>query len=276
MDRFSDRQRMVAQYILTDYDDAAFFTAAKLAEASNVSEATVIRFANRMGYSRYSDMQKDLRLAMRDKLNQMDRFRRSGEQKGHSSMMQRVIRFMRSDMRNIEQTLMSLQEGELAKAVHWIATARKVFVVGSHSEYGIACYFASTLCWIRDQVYLVDEQHSPVFDAMADAGEQDVMVALSFPPYPLATVHYLQAVIRRGARGVAITDSPLSPLAKRAHCCLFSRDEKLSFADNSAPTISLLSVILDLVSGQNFEASSERLRNKQKFWEEIGFYHQEE
>ena len=51
-DRLSIQQKRVAQYILQDCGEAAFMTAAKLAEASGVSEATVIRFANRMGYGR--------------------------------------------------------------------------------------------------------------------------------------------------------------------------------------------------------------------------------
>ncbi len=275
MDRLSDRQRMVAQYILAESEEAAFLTAAKLAEASDVSEATVIRFAGHMGYGRYSDLQKDLRAVMRGKLSQADRFRRTGDLKSHSSVMQTVIRSMRADIRSIEQTLVSLHEGELAAAVSWIATARRVYVVGTHSEYGIACYFASTLCWIRDQVHLLDETHHPSFDAMAEIGEEDVMVALSFPPYPAATVRFLEAAVKRGARSLAITDSPLSPLAKRAKCSLYPHDEKLFFADNSAPTVSLLSVILALVSSQDFEGSSARLRSKQKYWEEIGFYHQE-
>ncbi len=275
MDRLSDRQRMVAQYLLTEYEEAAFLTAAKLAENSEVSEATVIRFANHMGYSRYSDMQKELRDVMRGKLSQMDRFRRTGDLKHHSTMMQTVIRSMRTDIQSIEQTLVSLHEGELERIVGWIANSRRVYVVGTHSEYGIACYFASTLCWIRDNVFLVDATHNPSFDAMADIGEEDVIVTLSFPPYPAATVRCLEAAVRRGAHSAAITDSPLSPLAKRAECSLYAHDNKLFYADNSAPTVSLLSVLLALVSSQDFEGSSARLRNKQKYWEEIGFYHQE-
>ena len=273
--RLSERQRMVAQYVLLEYEEAAFLTASKLAENCDVSEATVIRFANHMGYARYSQLQHDLRTEMRGKLSQMDRFRRSGDLKNHSSMMQTVIRSMRTDIRSIEQTLLALDEGALQRAVNWFATARRVYVVGAHSEYGVACYFASTLCWIRDQVYLMDENHNPVFDALAEAEPGDVILALSFPPYPRATVQCLEAAIRRGANSVAITDSPLSPLAKRAACCLYAHDEKLFFADNSAPTISLLSTILALVSSQDFEGSSARLRSKQKYWEEIGFYHQE-
>ena len=275
LDQLSERQQMVAKYILAEYEQAAFFTAARLAEASNVSEATVVRFANRMGYSRYSQLQEDLRDAVRGKLSQMDRLRRTGDLKSHSTMMQTVIRSMQTDIRSIEQTLVNLQEGELREIVGRIARARRVYVAGTHSEYGIACYFASTLCWIRDQVYLLDESHNPTFDAVADGSREDVIVALSFPPYPAATVRLLEAAVNRGVWGVAITDSPQSPIAKRSRYSLFPRDEKLFFADNSAPTVSLLSVILALVSSQDYQGSSARLRNQQRYWEEMGFYHQE-
>lgn len=276
LNKLSSRQRMVAQYILQNTESVDSFTAAQLAEACSVSEATVIRFANHMGYGRYSDMKRDLQDAVRGTLSQMDRFRRTGDLKTYSSMMQTVIRSMRSDIQSIERTLLSVHEQELSRIVEWIATSRRVYVIGTHSEYGIACYFASTLGWIRDRVYLLDATHAPSFDMVADAGPEDVILAMSFPPYPAATVRTLEAVIRRGAHSVAITDSPLSPLAKRAQHSLYAHDEKLFFADNSAPTVSLLSVLLALVSNYDFKGSSAYLRNRQKYWEEIKFYHQEE
>ena len=141
----------------------------------------------------------------------MERFHRTGDLRHHSSIMRTAIRSMRADMHNIEQTLVSLSEHDLTAVVELLATAGRVYVVGSHSEYGIACYFASTLCWIRDRVYLIDETHSPSFDAMSCAGEGDVIVALSFPPYPVQTVRILETAVRRGVQSVAVTDSPLSP-----------------------------------------------------------------
>ena len=250
-DRLSIQQKRVAQYILQDCGEAAFMTAAKLAEASGVSEATVIRFANRMGYGRYSQLQEELRMVVRTRLSQTERLHRTGDLRHHSSIMRTAIRSMRTDMHNIEQTLLALAEDSLREVVELLATARRVFVIGTHSEYGIACYFSSTLCWIRDQVYL------------------------SFPPYPGPTVRVLETAARRGVQSIAITDSPLSPLARRAGHCLYARDEKLFFADNSAPTVSLLSVILALVGSYDYERSSACLKDKQKYWEELGFYHQE-
>ena len=272
MSTLTDSQKRVAQYILSDPEAAASLTAAKLAEASQVSEATVIRFANYMGFIRYSMLRKELKMLLQGTMSQMERLSRGNKQNCQSNMMQQVTHSMRTDIRSIEKTLAGLKEEDLARAVEWLTTARRVYVAGSHSEYGIACYFASTLGWIRDNVCLLDQTHLPTFDSPAQADESDLIVAMSFPPYPAATVRYLQAVRARGGKAIAITDSPLSPLARQADCSFYACDEKLSFADNSAPTVSLLSALLALVSNENPVESSAKLAEKQKYWEELDFY----
>ena len=50
---FSKRQKLIADYILNNYDKAAFLTAAKLGNAVGVSESTVVRFATELGYKGY-------------------------------------------------------------------------------------------------------------------------------------------------------------------------------------------------------------------------------
>ena len=46
---FSKGQRTIAQFILKNYDKAAFMTAARLGEVTGVSESTVVRFAADLG-----------------------------------------------------------------------------------------------------------------------------------------------------------------------------------------------------------------------------------
>mgnify|MGYP001754778070 FL=1 len=50
MPTFSKGQKRIADYILQNYDKAAFMTASKLGKLSGVSESTVVRFASELGY----------------------------------------------------------------------------------------------------------------------------------------------------------------------------------------------------------------------------------
>ena len=47
MDGFSKGQKRIADYILNNYDKAAFMTAAKLGQTAQVSESTVIPLCRR-------------------------------------------------------------------------------------------------------------------------------------------------------------------------------------------------------------------------------------
>ena len=48
-DSYSKGQKKIAQFILDQYDKAAFMTASKLGQEVGVSESTVVRFANALG-----------------------------------------------------------------------------------------------------------------------------------------------------------------------------------------------------------------------------------
>ena len=51
--KFSKGQKKIANYILKNYEKAAFMTAASLSENTGVSCSTVVRFAVELGYDGY-------------------------------------------------------------------------------------------------------------------------------------------------------------------------------------------------------------------------------
>ena len=73
MSKFSKGQKLIAKYILSAYDKAAFMTASKLGGVVQVSESTVVRFAVGLGYDGYPEMQKALQELIRGKLTSIQR-----------------------------------------------------------------------------------------------------------------------------------------------------------------------------------------------------------
>ena len=71
--RMSKGQKLLANYIIDNYDKAVFLTAAKLGEIIGVSESTVVRFATFIGYSGYPEFQQALEAMVRAKLNTTSR-----------------------------------------------------------------------------------------------------------------------------------------------------------------------------------------------------------
>ena len=50
MPTFSKSQKLISNYILENYDKAAYMTAAKLGREVGVSESTVVRFVMEFGF----------------------------------------------------------------------------------------------------------------------------------------------------------------------------------------------------------------------------------
>ena len=68
MPEFSKGQKLIANYILQHYERAAYMTALKLGNTVNVSESTVVRFANRLGYEGYPQLQRSLQSHIKNRL----------------------------------------------------------------------------------------------------------------------------------------------------------------------------------------------------------------
>ena len=71
--KMSKGQKLIADYILKEYDKAAFMTAATLSKLVGVSESTVVRFAYALGYDGYPKLQKNLQEVIQTKLTTAQR-----------------------------------------------------------------------------------------------------------------------------------------------------------------------------------------------------------
>ena len=58
MPEFSKGQKLIARYLIEQYDKAAYMTAARLGALVGVSESTVVRFAIELGFDGYPELQK--------------------------------------------------------------------------------------------------------------------------------------------------------------------------------------------------------------------------
>ena len=69
-DHLSRSYRRVADYIMSNYYDVSFMTAAQLAFAVGVDTTTVVRFSQRLGYNGYPELLNDIRDQVRQKSTQ--------------------------------------------------------------------------------------------------------------------------------------------------------------------------------------------------------------
>lgn len=268
--RFSKGQRLIADYIVTHYDKAAFMTAAKLGKAVGVSESTVVRFAMELGYDGYPELQRELKEMIRNKLTSVQRIEISNQQIGMDNVLNKVLEM---DADRIRKTLEATSKEDFNAAADAIVKARNIYIIGAKSAAVLARFLAYYFNLIFINVKLVHTTSaSEMFEQILRIDENDVLIGISFPRYLTSTVKAFRYAKDNGATVVAITDSEKSPLTQEADHFLLARSDMASFVDSLVAPLSLINALIVAVGLKRQQDISETFSKLEGIWDEYGIY----
>ncbi len=270
MPAFSKGQKRISNYILANYDKAAYMTAAKLGAIVQVSESTVVRFAIEMGFSGYPEFQHSLQELVRTRLTSFQRMAVTNDLIGDGDLLSKVLI---SDMEKIRRTLEEIDRDAFSAAVDSIVRARHIYIMGVRSSASLAGFLNYNLRMIFDEVKFVQTTSgSEVFEQMMSIGEGDVMIAISFPRYSKRIIHAVDFAKNAGADVIALTDSAASPIAASADQLLVAKSDMVSFVDSLAAPLSIINAMVVAVSMKKQEELTVRLHQLERIWDEYDVY----
>ena len=271
---FSKRQKLIADYILKNYDKAAFLTAAKLGNAVGVSESTVVRFATELGYKGYPGFQKALEELVRTKLNSIQRMEVTYGRITQSEILESVLN---SDIDKIKQTLSNIDQKAFEMAVDTILNARKIYIIGIRSCSPLAEFLSFYLNLICDNVNLVRTNgSSEIFEQLIRVSEHDVVIGISFPRYSMRTLKALEFASNRKAKVITLTDSTHSPINLYSSCNLIARSDMASIVDSLVAPLSVINALVVALCMKKQEDVIATLETLEKIWDEYQVYSSDE
>ena len=269
-DGFSKGQKSIAQYILEHYEKAAFMTAAQLGKLVAVSESTVVRFADELGYAGYPDLRRALRELVHTNLTSFQRVEVSDTIIGDREVLEQVLL---ADAEKIRQTLDSIDRTAFNKAVDHIVNAKRVYIIGVRSSATLAGFLHYNLRVAFDNLTLVETSSgNEVFEQIVRIGAGDVLVAISFPRYSKRVIKAVEFAKRNGADVVALTDRPTSPIAKSADQLLTANSDMASFVDSLVAPLSIVNAIVAAVTRKKKDEFTEQLKKLEEIWDEYDVY----
>ena len=267
--RLSKGQKLIAEYILKNYDKAAFMTAAKLGISVGVSESTVVRFANELGFSGYPKLQKALQELIKNKLTTVQRLELSNDFASHGAALKGVLK---ADMENIRATLEKINPYTFEDVLNSIFEAKNIYIIGLRSSTALAEFLGFYLNIILQNVRIVSYGISDIFEQMINIGEGDLVIGIGFPRYATKTIDVLDFSKARGAKVVAITDSLLSPLAAKADSTLIAQSNMASFVDSLVAPLSVINALIIAVGMREKENIADIFANLENIWQEYNVY----
>ncbi len=236
----SPAHRKVAEFVLAHPFRAATMNIDELAAAAEVSVATANRFARALGFAGYPQFRAELLRVFESSFAPVEKLR--AELDRSASHAQVIAESLELAATNVQCTLQRLAPEVCERAVELILTARKVLVVGFGISAVHARFVAETLEPYCTMVQEITGFGGPerCMRKVMHLGCEDLVIGITLPRYSRQTVDFLRQAQERGARLLALTDAPSSPITPLADAALFAVAEHRVLHGSSAALIALI------------------------------------
>ncbi len=268
--KLSKSHKKIADFILNNYQKAAFFTAAKLGEVTDISESTVVRFATYMGFEGYPEFQEALQENIKGKLTTLQRMEVSSLKMVNEDILTKVLS---DDRAAIKETLSMVSSEKFYSAAEKINNAEKIYILGVRSSAPLANFMYFYFKMVYENVVLIDgAAASEIFEDIFKITKNDVCIAISFPRYSRQVVNTLKYVKDKGAEIIAITDGESSPIAPYSNYVLTAKTSMTSFTDSLVAPLSLINALVVASSAKKREQTLSTFAELENVWKKYGVY----
>lgn len=210
--------RKVAEFILRDPLQAATMNIHELGTGTRTSTAAVNRLAKALGFSGFIGLRAAMLLNLREWVA-VDADKREPIV-GEFSLEQHI----RQAKHNLDAVIDSNPAAVFDAVVDALDSAKRLYIVGFGNSFHLAGLLACSLLPLGFNGVVISTDGSIDITAhrIAPITADDVLVALSLPSYTRETVHLARYARSNGARVVALTDGPASPLVALADHSLYA------------------------------------------------------
>jgi len=261
-DRLTPTERRIASAVLADPTLLAFGTVSDLADRAETSRPSIVRFANKLGFEGYTDLQSRIREQLTRQLSSPSH--RIRHQDGSVAPIRSAIEDA------IQHTFEALDPERLESLATPIATARNVWVLSGETSMAGAYALHSGLAMIRPDVHLVQEHRTGRDLTSAAAG--DTAVVFDFTRYRRNSITAARALAGLGVTIVAITDGPLSPLAALTTTWCELKIPPVGPFDSSVPAVTAAELLVAAVVTQLGDQARERIDRLEALWQATGTF----
>ena len=251
-DSLPGQLKIVAQFLIDKPNDAALMTIASLSQATGVQPSAFIRFSKAVGCRGFSDIQAILRANLSQRqVSYAERVTRSHRAGDDSAPLERFTQAAIQSLRTLANTT---PQRKIDAGVELLRSARQIHVVGHRRSWPVASYFAYMMAGFGAATHLFSPA-GPLAEADASTVRPgDILVAVSFPRYSDETAQAVEAATLNRVPVVAITNSPVAPIARQAEL-VFEADQDEATGFRSLASAIALAQILAVSYG---EAIAER------------------
>lgn len=215
----SPAEKRLADVLLQYQMDLPSYTAGELADKAEVSKATAARLIRTLGYETYPDAKRQIRA------DQHWGSPRGGLADPDQAPSEKVslAQTVQMDIDNIRTTAEGLSEKTLEEVSAAIVAARRVWIMGLRSGYGLAHQAAHYMTLMKNDVQVLPAGGASYSHEIASIAKGDVLLVIAFRRRPRLLPTIIKEARAAGAITVLITDLSAAASAKASNHVLRCR-----------------------------------------------------
>jgi DNA-binding MurR/RpiR family transcriptional regulator len=251
-------ERRIAEAVLAEPTLLAFGTVSDLAGRVGTSRPSIVRFATKLGFEGYTQLQQHIRRNLSHRLSRpSERIRSDGEM----TLPAKVA------ISNAISSVFAVVESDrMAALVDPVVRAENVWVLSGETSQAGAHTLCSGLSMVRPGVRSLEE-HAFGTD-LSDAGPGDAAVVFDFFRYRRQVATAARIFANAGVTVVAITDSPLSPLVELADIWCQIEIPAIGPFDSSVPVVAMCELLVAGVAKALHDDATDRIDRIEALWKD--------
>ncbi len=265
----SPELQRAAEFSLQNANQLVVQSMRAFATEAGVKPATLLRLAQRLGYNGWRELKSafidDLGLGNDTYVSKAEKLIAKGTQ---PALYEEVFL---AHQANLAFTQAENQHA-MQQAVTLLDEAKQVYICGFRASFPIAWSLFYVYRLFNRQVSLIDGLASNIEVFTREINAEDCLLLTSFSPYSRESLDVLNAARQAGARIIAITDSPVSPLAQAADCTLLFSLSSPSFFPSIVSGMGVAECLLAMLVARHGREAVNKIESAERYLQRSGAY----
>ena len=256
---FPAAQRLVAAYVVENYNQIPFLSITTLAKNIGVSDNTVIKFCNQLGFQKFTEFKRVFSDYAHSELVMFNKLSETGEGDIENSFFAQGLE---EDSAAIHATLTNpVNQQNLPEMLSMLDKAKNIYITGGRGSAIMAALFANMLRYLGYKVHDISTGVGDYLDRLSMVEKDDLVIVISFPRYTAQIVNAAKYLHEQGVPIVLITDTGLSPALPYANLSFHCSYDSNYYFPTFSGCLSLIGVICRAASATRKKEAAQHIRH---------------
>ena len=255
-ERLSRSYRRVADFILSNYYEVSFMTAAQLAVVVDVDTTTVVRFSQRIGYNGYPELLADIRSQVRAEIYATYEPATLTPDDPAATFNERI----ECERENLSQILVQSPPEHIGAIAEMLSTANKILLIAEGYADAVAVMVADQLQHRGLRAAAVAQDLVKRAATLIALEPGTVVVGISATAYGDDVARALTFARAQGCRTLGVVGSLASPVNRVSDLVLYAPTDAAGPLPSIVALTAALSALVQVLAADTDAAATEYLQ----------------